>query len=369
MHRHAAFLPILLVACQEYTLAPGRIDVNPGLITACDFSRVGNTSLYAYDCNPVFTTTGEGWADEITSTAFHVTDVMGHPYYQLWYVASRTNGRYAMGYAVSDNGTAWTALDTNPVLAANAPGAWDGTNVDGVQVVWHDNTQQYVMAYQGLNLDSNQWGLGAATSADGRQFTRVRGNPVVDFTAGGANATRWCWPLGLSTNADGDMVGFLAGSNPTADKCHAYGLLGTDPNTWTTSPQPLLRAGEAGAWDAEGFTSLASAELNGTRHVFYVGFGAWEDFTTYRVAQGQRLGYAAVSEVGTIERRPNPIPLGTPGDQNGGVRAVAAQTVGPRILLWITDTYATDDGDVSGVGYYLFDPERAAGEDGEAPTE
>ncbi|MSP57182.1 MAG: hypothetical protein EXR69_16530, partial [Myxococcales bacterium] len=89
---HRAFFPLLLsVACQpDYALNAGPPDVNPADITECAFTQLVDgdgvaTNFWSYDCNPVFTTTGEDWAPQIGSTTFMVTDVLGHPFYQLWY--------------------------------------------------------------------------------------------------------------------------------------------------------------------------------------------------------------------------------------------------------------------------------------------
>ena len=72
-----------LASCaQDYEFVPNNPNVFPGDVTDCDFTRVGDSSFFAYDCNPVFSTTGEDWAYSIKSTAFLVTEVMGHPFYQ-----------------------------------------------------------------------------------------------------------------------------------------------------------------------------------------------------------------------------------------------------------------------------------------------
>jgi hypothetical protein len=59
----------------------------------------------------------------------------------------------------------------------------------------------------------------------------------------------------------------------------------------------------------------------------------------------------------------DPIPVNM--TEEGEVSAVAANTVGTRIHLWITDNY---DG-VQAVGYFLYDPDQAAIDDGEAPAD
>ena len=115
---------------------------------------------------------------------------------------------------------------------------------------------------------------------------------------------------------------------------------------------------------------MAIAELNGARYLFYVAFGRWVcqpsgrssdrydscDFSDSYVSGDQSyFGYAVEEDGRWVRRGRVPVHM----DEAGGVGAVAAQTVGSRIHLWITDTY----GDTNAIGYFLFDPKAAREED------
>lgn len=355
-------LPVLalLSACeQQYEVIPKPVDVNPGDITDCAFTRVEDTAFYRYDCNPVFSTTGEDWADTIRGTTFLVTEVLDHPFYQLWYTGMEEDAEdeFSLGYAVSPEGTDWTPHPENPLLhEPEDRDAWDADAMDGMQVVWDPNSDKYVMLYQGYNLEGDtDWGLGAAISADGRSWKRIESNPVVNLSEP-VRGVSYCWPLGLTLGDVAGFTGYVAGATATGH-CEVYRINAANVNNWTPDTDMVFPAGERGTWDDEGYISLAIAEQGGDRHMFYVGFSDWEDHTTYRSAMYPFLGMATMED-GEWVRQPDPVPVNmTPG---GDVSAVAARTVGSRIHLWITDDY---DG-VSAVGYFLYDPEAAAAEDG-----
>lgn len=353
----------LLAACaQDYAVVPEPVDVDPGQVTDCPFTRVEGTAFWAYDCNPVFATTGEDWADTIDAVSFAVTRVMDHPFYQIWYTGVPTGaqgGEYGLGYAVSADGTAWTPDPANPLMAAPPASAWDHSSMDAMQVVWDPATTQYVMLYQGYNEDLVNLALGVATSYDGSDWVRYPDNPVLDLTVGSAGVEQWCWPLGLSLAEGGGYEGYIAGvTDARRGACEVYRLDAADLRAWTPSGDVVLAAGEPGAWDDQGFVSIAQAELHGTKYMFYAGFGDWEAGSDgYSSSSRHFLGMATKRD-GRWEKEPDPVPLHR--TERGDVVAVAAVTVGERVHLWVTDDY---DG-VSAVGYFLFDPARAAEEDG-----
>jgi hypothetical protein len=355
-----AWLPLLTGCEQDYDLSPKQVDVNPGDITECGFTRVEDTAFYRYDCNPVFSTTGESWADTIRGTTFLVSEVLGHPFYQLWYTGvtdDRSSDSFGLGYAVSPDGTTWTPHKENPLLEEPADrDAWDADAMDGMAVVWDPESAQYVNLYQGYNLDgTTDWGLGVATSPDGVSWRRIDANPVVNLSRGAQSVVGWCWPLGLTLGDLAGYTGYVAGYQ-NSGKCEVYRINGQDVSNWEPDTDRVFPAGAPGEWDDEGFTSLAVAELDGTRYAFYVGFSDWEDYGTYRSAMHPFLGMATI-ENGEWTREGGIVPINM--TDTGSVSAVAARTVGTRIHLWVTDDY---DGE-SAVGYFLFDPVAAAAED------
>ena len=345
-------LPWSLFGCaQDYALEATPVDVNPGDVVECGFTEVEGTDFSSYDCNPVFTTTDEPWAEDIGGVAFAVTEVLGHPFFQAWYIGfpSDSYGEYGLGYAVSPEGTDWTPHPDNSLLGASATGAWDHDMMDAPQVVWDPESEQYVMLYQGYNIGEGLWGLGVATSVDGLAWTRLPTNPVVDFAAP-TDGVGWCWPLGLSLGSVAGFTGYMAGYSGRNDACEMYRVDGADVRTWVTRDEVVFPAGDAGEWDDEGFASVAVAELDGQRWLFYAGFGTWVDHPEegYRSGEDAYFGYA--KEVDGAWVRQGRVPIHT--SEPGQVRAVAARTVGSRIHLWVTDDYEGG----SGIGYFLFAP-------------
>ncbi len=358
--------PLLLLALvapgcqQEYEINPEPVDVDPGDVTDCGFTRVEDTSFYAYDCNPVFTTTGEDWAPYVGSTAFNVTYVMGHPFYQLWYVAYDDDDSYAMGYAVSNNGTDWEPYPDNPLITQEGARGFERDVMQANQVVWDPEREKYVMIYSGLDLSGqSDGGTGVMTSPDGMDWERIDANPVLwanDTDTEGV--TGFCWPLDINFVNHG-YTGYISGTVGRSGACEAFRLDGANPGEWEVGPEVAFPAGDADEWDDEGLISLNEAELDGDHYLFYVGFGAWTNNGTVRTATNSYVGWAKSPDGYDWDKRAEPIPINT--TEEGQVSAVAAVTVGERIHLWVTDEY--EDG--AGVGLFLFDPQAAAAEDGE----
>lgn len=346
---------LLLWSCtQDYELVEP-VDVDPGEVTDCDFTQVADaTDFYAYDCNPVFTTSGEDWAPDVGSTAFNVTNVMGHPFYQMWYVGNEgLDGSWGVGYAVSSNGTDWEPYAGNPLWTAPDNQGWNHTNIDGLQVVWDPDVETYMMLYQGYNIPKSIWLMGVSTSPDGVNWDHYDPPDAL-------SADTWCWPLGLELGPITGYSGYIAGNtgsnNQGLPSCEVFQLDGGGPDNWQASSVKVLGLGAQGQWDDSGVASMDIAWLGDTAYLFYVGFGDWNNFGTYVSAKDVYLGWA-VSSDGSNWEKAGIIPLNNP-DRPGEVSAVNAHTVGKRIHIWLTDQY--DEG--TGVGLFLFDPTRVEGE-------
>jgi hypothetical protein len=352
--------PIVLVGCgAEYSIvAP--VDVHPEEVTECAFEPVeGAPEVERYTCNPVFVATNEAWASELTATTFGHTDVLGHPFYQLWYFGQSEDGPQS-GYATSPDGTEWTPHPDNPQWPPVDPDAWDGGIVQGAEVAYDPAFGGHVMLYGGISRDQTFFGLGVATSGDGHTWERAPTNPVIDLRLG-FGGVQIAWPMAVHIDADGAVSAWLAAMEDD-EHLGMYRYTTPDPLSWRTPGVEVLGPGRAGKFDDQGFTGAAVAELDGVQYLFYVGFGRWEDDpeSGVRYARDSFVGLATSRDGGETWEREDTDPLPIHVAKNGQVDAIAAQTVGSRILLWVTDVYP----DVGpGVGYFVYTPPGSEGED------
>jgi hypothetical protein len=347
----ALCLPLLWACKNDYEFTAVPVDVNPGDITECDFTPISGTQVSRYDCNPVFSSTDEVWGSTIRSVGFRAQMVLGHPFYQVWYVSEPEGtdyGDYGVGYAVSSDGTTWEAYDQNPVLQEN--GGWDRDRMDAVKVVWDPTALEYYMLYQGYTLNGT-WGLGLYRSEDGINWTENSSSPLLDL-AKTYNGVRYCWPLSFGRTSTDGFVGYLAGGPAMENICEIYGFRGHDMDATTLDLKPTLKAGPE-RYDQSGMTSAASVEFEGQHYLFYGGFEEWTSNGNVLTATNHNLNLATSSDGYSWTKSPdNPLPV--MADRPGEIMGVAAQVVGKRIHLWITDYYP-ELGD-SAVGYFIFEP-------------
>ncbi|MBN2800422.1 MAG: hypothetical protein JXX28_14880 [Deltaproteobacteria bacterium] len=345
----------LLSGCtQDYDLNPEEPDVDPGMVTECAFSPIAGTKLSSYDCNPVFSV-GESWGPSIDSVGFIATEVLGHPFYQMWYSGlplGAQHGDWGLGYAVSANGTQWETHPQNPLLESS-PGAWDQDAMSAIQIVWDPAAGRYIMAYQGYNVNAGDWGMGVATSPDGVSWSKLPSNPVMDFTDIWSD-NRVCWPLTIRVSDTGSLTGFVAAHRDDfSEECEIYGTSAFGLDDWTTSNYPIITAGPE-YFDASGMTSATVVDFEGTLYMFYIGFEEWVSYGSYQASNHHHLALATSTDGGITWRKDlnNPIPINNSPDEV--INTVTAQVVGSRIHLWITDYYASEGGQA--VGYFLFEP-------------
>lgn len=354
------FIAAIAGCDQEYSITSKPVDLDPGDVTSCDFTPVPGTRLRRYDCNPVFAGAGEDWGNNsLGSVSFHATEVLGHPFYQMWYVARPGAGgaNYGIGYAISAEGEVWDTHPANPLFNQQPGFAADG--FDAMQVVWNPIERIYAMTYQGFNLSQANFafGIGAYTSPDGVNWTAFNnGNPIIDLTQPQQGADV-CWPLGMSYLPGTGYTGFLAGS-PNGETCQIFRYTGTQLNTLQFEARQLITLDD---YDNQGVTSAAIVELNDVQYLFYVGFTSWtsDPNANVRYATNARLSLATSTDGGQtwVKDPNNPFPINNPrlgGSSPNVIGAVAAQVIGQRIHLWVTDFYP--ELDRSAVGYFLYEP-------------
>ena len=374
-HLTPLLVPLICLSCSEYELTAKYPDVDPGSVTNCEFAevddvRVEDTIMREYTCNPVFSGTGENWAPGIGSVGFYATEVHGHPFYQLWYTSAQEQqevgecrddqgfGNYAMGYAVSANGTDWDVHPSNPLILPDV-NAWDADSIASQTIVWDPVESEYVMAYQGFTLgdglfDPGIWGLGIAKSKDGVSWSKSMSNPVINFSELGGDlfnpGISPCWPLTITMGQRGEFRGYMAATSPEDSflgetNCNIYSMTSFDADgPWVIDEsKPVLAGGDL--YDTRGVTSASVVEYGGILYMFYIGFTDWIQCTGYQTANNTTLNLATSTDGGDtwIKDPNNPLPITKNFPQTGTVSDVAAQVIGDRIHLWVTDTYVYED--------------------------
>jgi hypothetical protein len=332
------------------------VQVDPNEVTTCEFEPISGTRLSRYACNPLIVP-DERWSSGFTSTGFRADNVLGHPFYQMWYV-SRTDddpyGAYGLGTAVSDDGVTWTPHIANPGFESS-PSGWDRSGMGGIEVTWYPPDQQYLLMYQGYEVDLSAnyaaAGLGMMASFDGVSWYPVRDEPILPFGEF-VGPVRYCWPLGLQWTQARGLTGLIAGADTIDGSCSIYGLTGTTPDNLIPGTTPLLTAGPQ-AYDQVAITSASIVDFEGTQLMFYTGAAAWElseSGTTQ--TPGETTLNLATSMNGTtwVKLGSNPLPV--EAEVDGEIRRVAAEVVKGRIHLWVEDQY----GDDTSFGYFLYEP-------------
>lgn len=95
--------------------------------------------------------------------------------YHMWYTG-QANGKSKIGYATSAEGRKWTRLSRNPVLESTEP--WEGVALMCPHVIWDQQGQTWRMWYSGgEQYEPNA--IGYATSPDGIHWTKYSKNPVI----------------------------------------------------------------------------------------------------------------------------------------------------------------------------------------------
>lgn len=356
MTRSAAGLVLFAaLGCSEteYAVLSQPPDVHPDEVTECDFESVkGSKELSRYSCNPVFVATDEAWTRGLGSITFTAAPVMGHAFYQMWYVGFKgaNAGDFDVGYAISADGTEWTPHPENPGWPDRKAADWDGGTIQNLKVDFDPNTGEYVGLYGGISVDDSFFGIGAAISPDGETWRLEPSNPMLTLSLE-YHGIDYAWPLAF-TAKPGAYEAFLAGTSTAEGSQDVYRVRTDDYRHWDQEPTRIFKAGKDGDWDDEGVLDAAVVELDGVSYLFYTGFGRWDDQGTVRYAQDYFVGLAT-STGDTWERKgKNPLPLHN--DEALGAQIVAAEVVGTRIHLWVSDYYA--DLDSEGVGLFLYEP-------------
>jgi len=157
----------------------------------------------------------------------------------------------------------------------------------------------------------------------------------------------------VTANDGGGFTGYLAAKSAIDDEaCQIYPAHSDDLSEWTVLDRPVVQ-GNQDDYDFMGAVSADIVELGGIQYLFYVGFAEWEDHIGYRTSSRHSLSLAT-SDNGLSWKKHGSNPMPVNRTTAGEISAVAAQVVGKRIHLWVTDYYPKLDR--WAVGYYLYEP-------------
>jgi len=280
-----------------------------GVIEACDVFKDGHTYYLYYHGTP---------GDE-----------------QLW-----PRGGYRLGVATAPSPLGpWSKYEGNPILDLGSEESWEARHVACASVI-KEEEDRYYMWYSGC--DGGVWSVGLATASDPLgPWKKYEGNPVLeDFGyVGGVVKVDETYrlyaehPISASSPDQGPMA--LA----TADR---------PEGPWTKwEGNPVLPAGEWGAWDDGGYSEARVLYHEGVYHIFYGGT-KWQKL--------ESIGYA-YSFDGThfIKHPANPIGMRERNPDASAFAEVHALFEPPFVYAFHTLRYISRGGEDLGVQIFATD--------------
>jgi beta-1,2-mannobiose phosphorylase / 1,2-beta-oligomannan phosphorylase len=164
--------------------------------------------------------------------------------FYMWYTGQNfTNGRGAIGLAVSDNGLSWTRVGNEPVLAPAAD--WEKTSLM-CPFVLHEE-RRFRMWYSGGEMYEAD-AIGYAESDDGITWRRPYDKPVFTTSGKGWESDRVA-AGSIVRDADSYLlfyVGFASGFEKSS-----IGVARSKDGVsgWESFPgNPIMEAGKPGSW-------------------------------------------------------------------------------------------------------------------------
>lgn len=243
-----------------------------------------------------------------------------------------TAPRISFSHGLSLDGSRWYYYSRSPILQTGLPG-FDTHDMRGPCVI--KDAGGYKMYYTGS--EGSQYAIGLATSADGLQWQKHSGNPI----------------LSPGQSGDWDDAGLLYCKVLLVDSTYTMWYSGRDGSTsriglatspdgviWTKHPtNPVLDVGSPGQWDAYYVEDPAVLLQNGTYYMVY---------TARPQLSEQQIGLATSPDgINWQKYAGNPVLVGQPGWEGPNV------TVGSMLFkdgifhLW----YSADGSGLWQAGY------------------
>jgi predicted GH43/DUF377 family glycosyl hydrolase len=279
------------------------------------------------------------WDDGMVGFPFVFRDTDGT--LKMLYAGRSTSLQiYQIGLATSTDGINWTRYSGNPILQPGSSGAWDEKQVlDPSLVIDLDAPpeERYKMWYNGYDRN-DRIAIGLAISADGLNWTKYSGNPVITPGASGTwDDTPYLYTAFVLKEGSEYKMWYAA------IKIWQVGRIGlatsTDGKAWVKDPQnPVLVPGPAGSWDAY--------EVYGA-HVISNGSSSYQMWFNGIETPGGRFGQIglATSNDGRAWLKFPYNPIMRTSFSPGTLRATTVST-GSVLLTWQASSEAS--------GYYVY---------------
>ena len=227
--------------------------------TGKGFSKYGSTAI-------VTKGSGGSWNETGVDYPFVIYDAAAS-LWKMWFVGWNGAGTYAIGYATSSDGLAWTPYGSSAVLSPL--GGWDGSILMSPCVL-RESASSYKMLYSGNNPSPPGAQIGLATSSDGISWTPYASNPVIPKGAASSwNEYSSHGPRTLKKDpARGIYEVLFCGKPNDANKYSSLGYAhSTDLITWTQDTNPVM--GPTKTWESHETENPSVLLLNYLNYVYY----------------------------------------------------------------------------------------------------
>ncbi|MEK7754625.1 MAG: hypothetical protein AAB654_22055, partial [Acidobacteriota bacterium] len=207
--------------------------------------------------------------------------------YYFYYHGLARGGRWSAGCWRIGVATArhplgpWSKRGNEPVFDLGPEGSWDDAHV-ACAFILTEAPEKYFMWYSGKRRDT-KWGIGLATASKPEgPWKKYEKNPLIDDFG----------YVGGVVKANGQYR--LYTEHPIGSTAPDYGPISlatadAPEGPWTIHPgNPVLPAGEKGAWDDGGYSEAKVTFWDGVFHLFY---GGAKEYTP-RPLTRESIGYA-----------------------------------------------------------------------------
>jgi hypothetical protein len=288
--------------------------------------------------NPIL---GRGGAGEWDESCIECCDVLkDFDIYYLYYhgvpadAGRWPRGGYRLGVATAAHPLGpWTKHPGNPVLDLGPEGSWEDRSV-ACAFLLKEGTDRYYLWYSGCGQET-PWSVGLARGLSPLgPWEKYEGNPILPGFGYVGGVVRHEGRYYLYTEhpigATGPDYGPI--SLATAD---------APEGPWTPHPEnPVLAAGDWGAWDDGGFSEAKVAYRDGVFHLFY---GAAKLHPT-RILSQESIGYAYSLDGVYFTKHPdNPVARREANPDAAAFAEVHCLLEPPLVYLYHTLRYLSSD--------------------------